>query len=171
MIQEVPIAYGSWCFYLSHSAIPPQQISLRDDTFQLAVVGADHNWDERPATDASQRCFQGLIRVQARDLTSDRDMPLALAPGPTGSLLWTVYFRGFDLPPATCYKCPFCAIARHGIGLPSPSAGWRELNPTRPSSALLFNVLQWKRVRNSGDALTRRRVNRCPAMAHASTLC
>jgi prolyl oligopeptidase len=53
-----------------------------------------------------------------------------------------VYLRGFDLPLATCYKCPFCVLLNPGRTQVFARVGERKLNPTRPSSALLiFNVL------------------------------
>src|SRR5438270_9044481 len=35
-----------------------------------------------------------------------------------------IYFRGFDLPPPTCYKCPFCAdgCSRTSFAFPGPAS-------------------------------------------------
>src|SRR5579883_1458975 len=48
------------------------------------------------------------------------------------------YVRGFDLPLATCYKDPFRADFRPGTGFLFRVLPGANLNPTRPSSALLF---------------------------------
>jgi hypothetical protein len=100
-------------------------------------------------------------------------MPPPPASGATESLLWTcllwrVYFRGLSTfegltcPQQHVINARFAPSPVTGSVCPLPRLAGREPNPTRPSSALLFNVLQWKRVRNSGHALTRRRVNRRP---------
>jgi len=83
-------------------------------------------------------------------------------------LLSRVYFRGLSTfegltcPRQHVINARFAPSPVTGSVYPLPRLAGREPNPTRPSSALLFNVLQWKRVRNSGHALTRRRVNRRP---------
>ncbi len=62
----------------------------------------------------------------------------------------TVFFRGFDPPLRACYKNPFAPMAALGPFTSSRKPPVANGNPTRPSSALLFHVLQWKRVRNPG---------------------
>ncbi len=73
-----------------------------------------------------------------------------------------VHFRGFDLPFPACYKGPFCIGGCSGGGCAPFRVAPRELKSDAAKLSTPFHVLQWKRVRNSGNSLTR------PPMAMAS---
>jgi hypothetical protein len=66
-----------------------------------------------------------------------------------------VYFRGFDLLFPACYKGPFCVGGCSRAGCVPCRAAPRELKSDAAKLSTPFHVLQWKRVRNSGNALTR----------------
>lgn len=84
-----------------------------------------------------------------------------------------ISIRGFDLPSLTCYKNPFCAVACPGPVLPPfPKRNRRETLIRRGQAQhSLFHVLQWKRVRNSGNALHPAPMPRRGGMRHVRTRC
>ena len=81
------------------------------------------------------------------------EIPLSFQPV---SLVDTAIWSSFEGLTRPCWHAIKIRL-RKGLPRDVSTSSWvppeANGNPTRPSSALLFLVLQWKRVRNSGHAL------------------